>query len=355
MIYKKAFLLALIFITLSTAVFAKSKKTEKNNSKSDTKIKIVTTIFPEYDWTREILGLEQGSLSSKNMEITLLINNGTDLHSYQPSIQDFTKLSTADIFIYVGGESDAWVKDALKNSRNKNMTVLNLMEILNGKLKEEELKEGMQSDHETDDDDKNEQNDIHELKEEHKHHHIDNESETEYDEHIWLSLRNAKIICQEICNALCQKDSENAATYRTNLDNYTKKLDFLDQEFSDTIKNGSKNTLIFGDRFPFRYFTEDYGLDYYAAFAGCSAETEASFETIIFLAGKLDELGLLSILKIEKGDGKIAKTIVQNSRNKNAEILTLDSMQSVTQKQLPETSYLTIMEKNLEAIKIAVK
>lgn len=331
MILKKAFVLALIFITFSTAVFAKSKKTEKNNSKSDTKIKIVTTIFPEYDWTREILGLEQGSLSSKNMEITLLINNGTDLHSYQPSIQDFTKLSTADIFIYVGGESDVWVKDALKNSRNKNMTVLNLMEILNGKLKEEELKE------------------------EHKHHHNDNESETEYDEHIWLSLRNAKIICQEICNALCQKDSENAAIYRTNLDNYTKKLDFLDQEFSDTIKNGSKNTLIFGDRFPFRYFTEDYGLDYYAAFAGCSAETEASFETIIFLAGKLDELGLLSILKIEKGDGKIAKTIVQNSRNKNAEILTLDSMQSVTQKQLPETSYLKIMEKNLEAIKIAVK
>lgn len=315
---KKIFLILAIFCALTTSVFAaKAKKTDK--------IKVVTTIFPEYDWAREIIGDK-----ASNVELTLLLGNGVDLHSYQPSIQDIAKISTADIFIYVGGESDGWVKDALKNATNKNMKVINLMETLGDKLKAEEVKEGMQAEEE--------------------------EDEVEYDEHVWLSLRFAKILSTEIANALCEKDAANAAAYKANLSAFAAKLDALDAKYAAAVKAGSKNTILFGDRFPFRYFVEDYGLDYFAAFAGCSAETEASFETVIFLSKKVDELGLNSVLKIESSDGKIARTIIQNTKSKNAKVLTMDAIQSTTLKQAKAgATYLSIMEGNLKVIEEALK
>ena len=315
---KKIFLILAIFCTLTTSVFAaKAKKSDK--------LKVVTTIFPEYDWAREIIGDK-----ASNVELTLLLGNGVDLHSYQPSIQDIAKISTADIFIYVGGESDGWVKDALKNATNKNMKVINLMETLGDKLKAEEVKEGMQAEEE--------------------------EDEVEYDEHVWLSLRFAKILTTEIANALCEKDAANAAAYKANLSAFAAKLDALDAKYAAAVKAGSKNTILFGDRFPFRYFVEDYGLDYFAAFAGCSAETEASFETVIFLSKKVDELGLNSVLKIESSDGKIARTIIQNTKSKNAKVLTMDAIQSTTLKQAKAgATYLSIMEGNLKVIEEALK
>ena len=329
---KKTFLGLIILTLLTTSVFAKAKKTEKNSNK----LKVVTTIFPEYDWTREILGDK-----ASNVELTLLLGNGVDLHSYQPSIQDIAKISTADIFIYVGGESDGWVADALKNAKNKNMKVINLLETLGDKAKAEEVKEGMQAEEE----------------EEHDHHHHDGEDEeVKYDEHVWLSLRNAKILSAEIASALCEKDAANAAAYKANLAAYTARLDSLDAKYVAAVKTASKNTILFGDRFPFRYLVDDYNLDYYAAFVGCSAETEASFETIIFLAKKVDELGLNSVLIIESGDGKIASTIVQNSKNKNAKVLTMDSIQSTTAKQAAAgATYLKIMEANLSELEEALK
>lgn len=315
---KKIFLILAIFCALTTSVFAaKAKKSDK--------LKVVTTIFPEYDWAREIIGDK-----ASNVELTLLLGNGVDLHSYQPSIQDIVKISTADIFIYVGGESDGWVKDALKNATNKNMKVINLMETLGDKLKAEEVKEGMQAEEE--------------------------EDEVEYDEHVWLSLRFAKILTTEIANALCEKDAANAAAYKANLSAFAAKLDALDAKYAAAVKAGSKNTILFGDRFPFRYFVEDYGLDYFAAFAGCSAETEASFETVIFLSKKVDELGLNSVLKIESSDGKIARTIIQNTKSKNAKVLTMDAIQSTTLKQAKAgATYLSIMEGNLKVIEEALK
>ena len=321
-----------ILLALTTSVFAaKAKKTNKTSGK----LKVVTTIFPEYDWAREIIGNK-----TDTVDLTLLIGNGVDLHSYQPSIQDIAKIATADIFIYVGGESDGWVEDALKNATNKSMKVINLMETLGDKVKEEEIKEGMQAEEE----------------EEHEHHHDEDEEEVEYDEHVWLSLRNAKILCAEIAAALCEKDSANTAVYKANLAAYNAKLDALDSKYTAAVKSASKKTILFGDRFPFRYLVDDYNLDYYAAFVGCSAETEASFETVIFLSKKVDELGLNSVLKIESGDGKIARTIVQNSKNKNAKVLTLDSIQSTTLKQASNgTTYLKIMENNLQVIEEALK
>ena len=355
---KKIIAGAAILLALTTSVFAKAKKSDKNSGK----LKVVTTIFPEYDWTREILGA-----NATNVELTLLLGNGVDLHSYQPSIQDIAKISTADIFIYVGGESDGWVNDALKNATNKNMKVINLMETLGDKVKAEEIKEGMQAEEEEehehhhhdgehhDDDDDDDDDHDHEA-EEHHHHHHDDEDEVEYDEHVWLSLRNAKILSTEICSALCEKDAVNAPTYKANLKAYTARLDALDAKYAAAVKAGSKNTILFGDRFPFRYLVDDYNLDYYAAFVGCSAETEASFETVIFLAKKVDELNLNAVLKIESGDGKIARTIIQNTKKKNAKVLTLDSIQSTTAKQAKAgTTYYKIMEANLAVLTEALK
>lgn len=324
---KKIILIASIFAALTTSVFAKAKKTDNS------KLKIVTTIFPEYDWTREILGDKAAST-----QLTLLVGNGVDLHSYQPSIQDIAKISTADIFIYVGGESDGWVADALKNATNKNMKVINLLEVLGDKVKAEEIKEGMQAE-----------------EEEHEDHDHDDDEEVEYDEHVWLSLRNAKILSAEITAALCEKDAANAAVYKANYATYAAKLDALDKDYKSTVAAASKNTILFGERFPFRYLADDYGLDYYAAFVGCSAETEASFETVVFLSKKVDELGLNTVFKIESGDGKIARTIVQNTKNKTAKVLSLDSIQSTTLKQAAAgTTYLKIMEDNLKVLKEAL-
>ena len=166
-----------------------------------------------------------------------------------------------------------------------------------------------------------------------------------------LSNHLKKVICNAITEALCQKDNSDANVYRKNLSVYTAQLDELDKAYSTAINSASKNTLIFGDRFPFRYLVDDYNLNYYAAFVGCSAETEASFKTVIFLANKIDELGANYIFKIESGDGKLSKTIIQNSSNKYAQILVLDSMQSVTSKQALTTSYLKIMNENLQTLK----
>ena len=341
---KKLVLIASIFLALTASTFA-AKKADKNAGK----LKVVTTIFPEYDWTREILGDKAAST-----QLTLLVGNGVDLHSYQPSIQDIAKISTADIFIYVGGESDGWVKDALKNATNKNMKVINLLEVLGDKVKAEEIKEGMQAEEEEHEDHDHDAED-HDHEAEGHHHHHDDDEEVEYDEHVWLSLRNAKILSAEITAALCEKDAANAAVYKANYAAYAAKLDALDKDYKSTVAAASKNTILFGDRFPFRYLVDDYDLDYYAAFVGCSAETEASFETVIFLSKKVDELGLNSVLKIETGDGKIAQTIIQNSKKKNAKVLTMDSIQSTTLKQAAAgTTYLKIMEDNLKVLKEAL-
>ena len=307
------------------------------NTNND-KLEIVTTIFPEYDWTREILGKNPA-----NAEVTMLLDNGVDLHSYQPSAQDIVKISGCDLFIYVGGESDEWVERALEQSTNKDMVVINLLESLGDKVKEEEVKEGMEGeDHDHD----------HEG-EDHDH---EEEEETEYDEHVWLSLKNASAICETIEKGIEKIDPTNAETYKSNLASYKAKLNALDADYKKAVDDSSIKTLVFGDRFPFRYMVDDYGLDYYAAFVGCSAETEASFETIVFLAGKVDELGLHCVLTIEGTDHRIAETVVANTSDKNQKILSMDSLQSTTSADVKKgVSYLSVMTGNLNTLKEALK
>lgn len=297
---------------------------------NDKQVKVVTTIFPEYDWVKEIAGDEVSK-----MDLTILLDNGVDLHSYQPTADDIMKISDCDLFIYVGGESDAWVEDALKEAVNKDMKVINLLDVLGSSVKEEEVVEGMEAEEEEED---------------------GAEEEPEYDEHVWLSLRNAKVLCGAIADALAEIDTENADTYQENEKAYADKLDELDKKYQETVDSASQKTLLFGDRFPFRYMVDDYGLSYYAAFVGCSAETEASFETITFLSGKTDELGLKNIMTIEKSDQKIAKTIIENTKEKNQGILTLDSMQSTTSDDVKKgATYFSIMESNLSVLQEALQ
>lgn len=291
---------------------------DKKND-NDNKLRVVTTTFPIYDWVKEIL-------KDEDVDVSLLQDNGVDLHSYEPTVDDIAKINNADVFMYVGGESDGWVESMLES--NKNVRVVNLLEVLGDSVKLEEELEDVEHDHEH-----------------------DHEDEEEYDEHVWLSLRNAKKCVEAIKDVLCELDPSNADRYEKNAEEYIEKLELLDQKYMEVVSNSKNNTLVFGDRFPFRYLVDDYNLNYYAAFVGCSTESEASFNTITFLAKKLDELGLTSILTIEGNNHKIAETIIKNTENKNQEILTLNSMQGSI---FEGDTYLSIMENNLEVLKKAL-
>lgn len=329
----------IVVIGLFAVLCAITKKSGSSSKKS-----IVCTTYPEYDWIMNILGDKASSF-----DVTLLQNKGTDLHSYQPSIEDIAKISKSDIFVYVGGESDEWVEKVIEDSKNKNQIAVNMMEVLGDKIREEEIVEGMQAEEEHEHED--EEGEEHEH--EHGHHH--DEEEAEYDEHVWLSVKNAVLITEALSEKIQKLDEENAEVYKKNTASYVKQLSDLDAEYTKAVNASNKKVLLFGDRYPFRYLSDDYGLKYYAAFVGCSAETEASFKTIIFLANKVDEYKLNSVLTIEKGDKKIAKTIVSNTKNKNQEILEMDSLQSITENEIKNgRTYLSAMKKNLEVLKKAL-
>jgi len=355
---------------------------------ADKCLSIVCTIFPQYDWVREILGEKAG-----NMDLTLLISSTVDLHSFNPSVSDIVKVSTADLFIYVGGDSDSWVYDVLKQAVNPNMVVINLIEALGDGAKLEEIIEGMQHDddhdhdhdhdddcddddhdhdhdcgdddcddddhdhdhdhdHDDDDHDHDHDHDDHDDDDDHDH---DHHHHDEIDEHVWLSLRNAVIFCHAIADAISSLDPTNADVYAANLAAYTNRLLALDNEFSSVLDTVSNRTLLFADRFPFRYLVDDYDLHYYAAFSGCSAETEASFSTIIFLSQKLDELDLHTVMMTESGNRAIAETVISNSGSGNRQILELDSMQAVTTADVDRgVTFLSIMESNLLVLKEAL-
>lgn len=313
-------LVAIILLAAVCLCIGTSCGTGENPAASD-KINIVTTIFPIYDWVREL------TAGSGKTELTMLLDSGVDLHSYQPTADDMIKMSTCDVFIYVGGESDKWVSDALKESVNKDMRVVNLFDVLEDEIKEEETVEGMEAENE---------------------HGEEAEEETEFDEHIWLSLENAVTCVNAVKDVIASVDTENAQLYETNAKAYTEKLNALDAEYEKTIKEKSRDTLIFTDRFPFRYLTDDYELEYFAAFSGCSAESEASFETVKFLADKVDELDVPAVLTIEGSENKIAQTVISASGKSDVKIISVNSLQSVTETDVKNgVSYLDIMKNNL--------
>ena len=525
--FKKKTITAVLSIAMAAASFTgcSSNNTSSDNSAVKATVSspaasksynIVCTIFPEYDWVKEII-----EDHADNVNLTYLLDSGIDLHNYQPTADDILKITSCDMFVYVGGESDKWVEDTLKQATNKNMKVINLMDVLGDSAKVEELKEGMQEsehehshehntdfedddvkdrtlsewngswqstypllldvsldevwEHKAEDDDTMTAEDYkkkyttayetdvvtikinapeieyvtankaikadydysgfyirtkddgskqvrykfekksgddnaakyivfsdHNIEpsepehfhlysgndgfdalveegthfptyyptslsaddiveemtggEKHDHDHEHEEGEEEYDEHVWLSVKNAKVLCAEIEKNLEAIDPANASDYKANLVSYVAKLSDLDNSFQTLVDGSSVKTLVFGDRFPFRYFVDDYGLDYYAAFIGCSAESEASFETIKFLSDKIKELDCDTIFTLENSNKDIADSIITNSGKKNVKTAELNSLQSVSKNDVNSGArYISLMQKNYDVLADAMK
>ncbi len=312
--------LGILMVMMMVLGCAKKENSSANKSTEGKKLSIVTTIFPAYDWVKQVVG------DNKNVDITFLIDKGVDLHSYQASAADIAKITDSDLFVFVGGESDGWAEDIVKE--NPNLKYISMVDSIGKAALGEELVEGMQ-------------------KEE-----GEEEEECAIDEHVWLSLENAKTIVGAIEAKLEEIDPDNKGNYEKNANDYIAKLDALDKEYKDTLSNIQDKTILVGDRFPFRYLVNEYGIKYYGAFKGCDAGSEASFETVKFLANKMDELKLSKIFIIDGSKGDLAKTIVDNTKDKNAKILVLDSMQST--KSSDNANYIDVMKKNLEVLKEAL-
>ena len=260
-----------------------------------------------------------------------LLPPGSESHSYEPSPRDIIDIQQADLFLYAGGESDHWVEEILASMGENAPRTFRLTDCVT--LLAEETSASMEQ-------------------EAHEH----GQEEAEMDEHVWTSPKNAMLIVQQLCATLCDIAPQNTQAYEGALSTYLANLKELDAAFEETVANGKRDLIVFGDRFPFRYLVDDYGLRYYAAFVGCSAETEAGFETISFLAKRVDEWKLPCVLTIEGAQHKIAETVVRNTTAKNQRVLTMDSMQSTTSKDVKNgTTYLSVMEKNLSVLKEALR
>ena len=366
----KKFAAFAMFVLAAALMFVACSAESNEKAPAQKKVSIVATIYPQYDWLKNILGDRQDAVNLK-----LLIKNGTDLHSYKPSAQDIAAIASADMVVYIGGESDVWIEKALKATPKEGRVQVNLMEALGDRVKEEEVVEGMQE--ETKDErretkeiaeenhehehhehaEAHEDHDHHEHAEEHEHEHHEHAEAPENDEHIWLSLKNAELLVMNLADALSKVDTAHATEYHMNAGLYIAKISALDAQYRAATDSASFKTILFGDRFPFRYLVDDYGIKYFAAFVGCSAESEASFETVAFLAGKMDSLALPAIFTIDGSNGKIARAILDASKkSKETPVLTLNSMQSVTDAQMQSgVDYLSMMQSNLEVLKKAIK
>ena len=287
----------------------------------DGKITIVAAIFPEYDWLRNL------TAGSENVELKLLIDKGVDLHSYQPDVNDIVTISDCDVFVYTGGAGDVWVEDVIATAMNPALIAVDLMELLE------------------------QHRDLCELG--HIHDHADGDEAHEHtaDEHIWLSLVNAGYLCEELTELLCELDWDNEALYRGNLADYSEQIRALDEMYYTVLSETSHETILFADRFPFAYLMEDYGLHYHAAYEGCSAETEVSFDTFARLSDTLHGLNLPGVVVIDDSDHRIADTVIAASGDKSREIYTLQTMQAVSRRDIKNgITYLEIMEENLSVL-----
>lgn len=338
----KIFTVCGLLLAVSVLLFGcrKSQSQKSFSESQNQKVKVVATIFPLYDWAKNIV------FGSENVELELLVKNGSDLHSFQPSTQDIVKISTADVLIYVGGESDSWLDDALKNSVNKNQAVINLMKELSESVKEEEIVEGMSESEKKAEKMLELENSAENQKE-----------EVEYDEHIWLSVENAKSSVEKIAAVLEEKDASEKSLFEANKKSYLEKLGEMEIviDYEKVEEPEKRQTIVVCDRFPFRYMTDELGVKYYAAFAGCSAESEASFETIAFLSRKIRDLECDEVFVTESSDKKIAQTVIKNAGLEGkCGISVLDSMQSTTLGEAEKgKNYIDVMKENYRKLGFA--
>lgn len=275
---------------------------------------ILCTLFAHYDFARAILGEEIDRFELK------LLGNGADLHSYEASAMDLATIGQCDLLIYNGGESEQWVDEAVTETKVNNVL----------KITEEISLLTLPHQHSA---------------EEHQH---------EFDEHTWLSLNSAAQTAILIGRAIAKLDPQHKAIHLENTASYTKQLLALDEQYSAMIEKAARKSLVLADRYPFRYLAADYGLDFYAAFDGCSAETEAGAATVAGLARLTDQLHLPYVLILENSKEDLANTVIESTRTKDQQILRLDSMQAMTAERIEKETYLSIMEKNLDVLKIAL-
>lgn len=286
------------------------------NQKSGEEVDVLSTNFIGYDLARAVVG-------DAGVEVSMLLKPGAEMHDFEPTPEDIIKIREADLFIYVGGESDEWVEELLDDNEISEEKVLRLMDLV--EVKEEELVEGMKEDHE------------------------DVDGEVEYDEHVWTSPVNAMKMVDGVREKMATIYPEKRETFERNAEEYNVRLKDIDRKIREVVTEGARKELIFGDRFPFRYFVDEYGLDYYAAFPGCSEQTEASSQTIAFLIDKAKAEGAKVILKIELTSDKLAQTIADEV---GAKVLTLNAAHNISQEDFERgVTYAEIMEGNLEVLR----
>ena len=307
---------------------------DKLYSEGSGELRITATTFAPFDFARAVAG--------EKATVTILQDNGADLHNYSPTTATLTALSESDIFICVGGESDdKWINDALEAANNPELKVIKLSELTEESFAE--LEGHNHSGYCEANHPHNEEDHDHEEGDGHVH---------SSDEHVWNSLKNAEKFIEAIKTACTEKDPDNAGFYTSNADAYIAELKNLDAQYTEAVGASEKKTLVFADRFPFIYLTSDYGLCYYAAFSGCSAEVDASFETQAKLTEAVKDNGLSYVIVIEGSDANLAESIKTET---GCEILTLNSMQSVRREQIKEgMTYLSVMKSNLEVLKKAL-
>lgn len=336
----KRILSILLCVFLIGSIAACSAEDKMSSGEADDgKLTVITTIFPQYDFSREVGG--------DKLNLSMLLPPGSESHSYEPSPQDIIGIGECDVFIYVGGESESWVRTILNSMDTSNMTILSLMDMVDAV--EEELVEGMEHEHEEDHD--HEDGHSHAEGEEHAHEEGEPE-EAEYDEHVWTSPVNAMKITGQISETFQELDPQNAGFYQENADNYVKELEALDAQFCEITDGAVRKTLVFGDRFPFRYFADEYGLDYYAAFPGCSSDSEPSTQTVAFLIDMIKEEEIPVVFHIEFSNGRMADTI---SDSTGAKKLQLHSCHNVSRDDINNgVNYLDLMGQNAVNLKEAL-
>lgn len=301
-----------------------------DSGKDDGRISIVCTLFPQYDWLRSIIG------DSESIDVSLLIKNGTDPHSYQPTAADILTISNCDMIVYVGSDSDVWVKEALERANDPSIKQIALSQLEGMTLHNVSSHSHYHEDHGHD----------------HKHDH----DHGVFDEHLWLSLNNAITATKHLTEAVCALDPTRSELYRSNADGYAKALSALNGEYRSAVESADPEDrfVLFADRFPFVYLLSDCGVEYSAAFEGCTTDVDASFDTVLGLIKEANTHGVKYIAVTETSDKALASTVASSAKN-DIEILVMDSLQSVSKKQLSEgISYLSVMEKNLTALKTAL-
>lgn len=315
--------IVLVVLCVFVVTFSGCTNNKEEENLSGEKLSIITTIFPQYDFARAIGG--------DKVDVKMLLSPGVESHGFEPTLQDISNIGKSDLFIYVGGESDEWVNNVLDTVKDKNVKTIALVDTV--ETVEEELVEGMEE---------------HEHEEEEEH-----EEEPEIDEHVWTSPKNAIKIVNKICETLSEIDSENAEYYKNNADNYIKELEKIDSDLIEIVQNARIKTLVFAERFPFRYLAEHYGLKYYAAFPGCSSNSEPSLATINLLVEKVKEENVSKVFYIEFSNGAVADTICQMTGATKAE---LHSCHNVSKEDFNNgVTYIDLMKRNVETLREALK